>query len=199
MNTATKSRMAPPTAWKPSNANLLFFASGDLAETLSEDRRRVLRERLERDEKTAQQEAAAPSTPNGEQRQSVPWSMSAYRITKICCVRCVYRERCAKDKVLLFAELAAAFLWVSELERVGIAYAQPASSVLVVCRFALAALNFVPHATLRRALSFLATLPERLTASPRSNHLPPREPPFVPCSYGVMGWAEWVQRYCRRS
>lgn len=47
------------------------FASGDLAETLSEDRRRVLRERLERDEKAAQQQAALPPTASGERRPSV--------------------------------------------------------------------------------------------------------------------------------
>lgn len=43
--------------------------AGDLAETLSEDRRRVLRERVERDEKAAQQQAALPPTAsegNGE-------------------------------------------------------------------------------------------------------------------------------------
>lgn len=89
---------------------LFCFTSGDLAETLSEDRRRVLEERLERDEKVAQQETAAPSTASGERRRSVPRSMSACHIKNTCRVRCVAREGRAKDEIFLFAELAAAFL-----------------------------------------------------------------------------------------
>lgn len=70
----------------------------------------MLRERLERDEKAAQLEAAAPSTANGERRRPVPRSMSACHLKHICCVRCNARKGRGKDDRFLFAELSAAFL-----------------------------------------------------------------------------------------
>ena len=80
MDAARKSRAMPTTARKPNTAILFVFPSGDLAEILSKDRRSVLRARLERDDKAAQQEAAAPSPEKGERRRSVPPWMSPCQV-----------------------------------------------------------------------------------------------------------------------
>lgn len=70
----------------------------------------MLRERLERDEKAAQLEAAAPSTANGERRGPVPRSISECHLKYVCRVRCIAPKGRGQDDKFLFAELSAACL-----------------------------------------------------------------------------------------